>query len=259
MVDLLKQMMQPASISCVLLLLTPGVVLMHVKPLAVWGRRWVTAVVVMFWTLSCPLTTDLMARSLTGGYTALVSSGAATRATAIVMLGAGTTNLRWAGQQLSIVSPTSGLRALEASRLFTLLNGPLVIASGGVTERGEADAAPETDAFKLALTDLGVPADRIVLESQSKNTHDQAVVMKEVLRERGIAEFVLVTSPLHMRRSMYAFQSQGLHPVAAIAPLYPERHDRPFPLLPTDAALAVGSSVVYEWVARAYYWWKGWL
>ena len=85
------------------------------------------------------------------------------------------------------------------------------------------------------------------------------MVIKEMLRERGISEFVLVTSPLHMRRSMRALEAQMMHPIPAVSPLYPERLERPFPLLPSDATLDIGDQVVYEWVARAYYWWKGWL
>lgn len=256
LVDFLKETMRPSSIRCVLILLTPGVVLMNVRPLAAWGRRWVSAVVVMYWMLSCPITVDVLARTLSRGYATLESADAR-QAKAVVMLGSGTKNLRFRGQQLSFVNVPSGLRALETARLFKLMDRPLLIASGGVTDKDPA-GAPESDAYEPALVALGVPADRILQESLSKNTHDEAVAIKDMLRERGISEFVLVTSPLHMRRSMYAFEAQGMHPIPAVAPLYPERIDQPFPLLPSDATLDIGDQVVYEWVARAYYWWKGW-
>lgn len=256
LVDFLKETMRPSSIRCVLILLTPGVVLMNVRPLAAWGRRWVSAVVVMYWMLSCPITVDVLARTLSRGYATLESADAR-QAKAVVMLGSGTKNLRFRGQQLSFVNVPSGLRALETARLFKLMDRPLLIASGGVTDKDPA-GAPESDAYEPALVALGVPADRILQESLSKNTHDEAVAIKDMLRERGISEFVLVTSPLHMRRSMYAFEAQGMHPIPAVAPLYPERIEQPFPLLPSDATLDIGDQVVYEWVARAYYWWKGW-
>ena len=258
LVDFLKETMRPSSIRCVLMLLTPGVVLMSVRPLAAWGRRWVSAVVVMYWVLSCPITVDVLARTLSRGYAPLESGESARQAKAVVMLGSGTTNLRFRSQQLSFVNIPSGLRALETARLFKLMDRPLVIASGGVTDQDPA-GAPESEAYEPALVDLGVPADRILQESRSKNTHDEAVVIKDMLRERGITEFVLVTSPLHMRRSMYAFEAQGMRPIPAVAPLHPDRIEQPFPLLPSDAALDIGDQAVYEWVARAYYWWKGWL
>lgn len=258
LVDYLKETMRPSSITCILMLLTPGVALMYVKPFAAWGRRWVVAVVAFYWILSCPITVDLLARTLSTGYAPIESADARKPAKAIVMLGSGTANVRFRGQQLSFVGVSSGLRALETARLFRLMDRPLVIASGGVTER-DPNGAPESDAYESALRQLGVPADRILPESQSKNTHDEAVVIKGMLRERGIDEFALVTSPLHMRRSMRAFEAQGMHPVPAVAPLYPERVNSPLFLFPNDSSLGIGDQVIYEWLARAYYRAKGWL
>jgi uncharacterized SAM-binding protein YcdF (DUF218 family) len=258
MVELLKANMRPSSISCLLLLLTPGVALLYIKPLAAWGRRWVTAVAAVYWVLSMPFTVGLLTRTLMGGYAPIAAAPGTERPQAVVMLGSGTLNLRSAGQQLSIVTPSSGLRILETARVAKTMNPPLVIASGGVTERDPA-AAPESHAYHAALLALGVPADRIVLESASKNTHDEALIVKEILGARKVDRFLLVTSPLHMRRSMRTFKSQGLHPIAAVAPLYPETTETPPPVLPSDATLAIGDAILYEWAATAYYWWKGWL
>ncbi len=257
-IDVLKETMRPSSIRCLLFLITPGVLLMYVRPLAAWGRRWVGAVVIFYWVLSCPLTVDLLVRTLSIGYAPQASADSVRSAKAVVMLGSGSMNLRAGGQRLSLVSVASGLRALETARLYKMMDRPLVIPSGGVTERDPA-AAPESDAYESALQALGVPADRIVAESRSKNTHDEALVIKEMLRERGITDFVLVTSALHMRRSMHAFEAQGMHPIPAISPLYGDRREQPFSLLPSESALYTGDQAVYEWIARAYYWAKGWL
>ena len=256
LVDFLKESMRPSSIRCLLLLITPGVLLMYVKPLAAWGRRWVGAVVVLYWMLSCPLTVDLFVRTLSLGYAPLASADSVRPAKAIVMLGSGSINLKARGQRLSFVSVASGLRAIETARLYKVMDRPLVIPSGGVTDK-DPSGAPESDAYEPALKALGVPADRILPESRSKNTHDEAMVIKDMLRQRGIGEFVIVTSPLHMRRSMRAFEAQGMHPIPALAPLYADRLEQPFPLLPSDSALYTGDQVVYEWLARAYYWTKG--
>ena len=80
-----------------------------------------------------------------------------------------------------------------------------------------------------------------------------------MLAERGLTDFVLVTSPLHMRRSMLAFEQLGMHQIPSPAPLVPERSARRNPLLPSDLWLQIGDSALYEWLARGYYWWKGWL
>ena len=258
MLDFLKENLRPSHIACVLALLTPGTVLLFVPPLARWGRRWVAAVVVFYLALSSPAGAGLLVRTLTAGYRPLASADDARGARVVVVLGSGSVNLRAAGRQLSAVTREAGLRVLEAARLFDLLNGPLVIASGGVTEH-DAAAAPESAALQRALIDLGVRADRILLESESKNTRDEVVIIKRMLADRGLTGFVLVTSPLHMRRSMLAFEQEGMHPIPSPSPLVPDRTTERSRLLPSDLWLEIGDAALYEWLARGYYWWHGWL
>ena len=258
MLDFLKENLRPASLGCILLLLTPGTVLLFIPSLARWGRRWLTAVLVFYLAISSELGAGLLVRTLTGRYLPLASAAEARGARAVVVLGSGSVNLRASGRQLSSVTREAGLRVLEAARLFDLLHSPIVIVSGGVTEHDPA-AAPESVALQRALAALGVGADRIVLESESKNTRDEAVVVKRMLAERGLTDFVLVTSPLHMRRSMLAFEQQGMHPVPSPSQLVPERSSPRSRLLPSDLWLQVSDAVFYEWLARGYYWWRGWL
>jgi uncharacterized SAM-binding protein YcdF (DUF218 family) len=258
MLDFLKEFMRPAHLACMLTLLSPGVVLLFIPSLARMGRRWVAAVLVFYLFLSSPVGSGLLVRTLSHNYRPLASAADARGATVVVVLGSGSVNLRAAGRQLSSVTMEAGLRVLEAARLSELLNGPLVIASGGVTEH-DADAAPESVALRRALIELGVRADRILLESESKNTRDEAVMIKPMLEARGVVNFVLVTSPLHMRRSMLAFEHEGMHPIPSPAPLVPDRSRDSSWLLPSDLWLQIGDSAIYEWLARAYYWSRGWL
>src|SRR6185436_16801607 len=247
MLDFLKENLHPADIACMLLLLAPGTVLLFVPSLARWGRRWLAAVVIGYAAISTQAGAGLITRTLNYGYGPIQSIEDTRGAQAIVLLGGGSVNIRASGRQLSTVATDAGLRVLEAARLFALLNGagsrssgtveepalsgatarvegpalsgatarvegPIVIASGGITERDPA-AAPESTALQQALVAVGVPADRIVLESESKNTRDEVVIIKRMLAERQITQFVLITSPLHMRRSLLAFEQQGLHPI----------------------------------------------
>ena len=258
MLDFLKQTLRPSQISCVLALLTPGVVLLFVPPLARWGRRWLAIVALFYWTLSTPAGAGLLVRTLRGPYQPITSADQARGARVVVMLGSGSMNLRASGRQLSAVTADAGLRVLEAARLFNLLGDPLVIASGGVTEHDPA-AAPESIALQRALMSVGVPNERILLESESKNTHDEAVIVKRILAARGVSTFILVTSPLHMTRSLRTFEREGMHPIPSPAQLIPDL-SRPDPLLlPNDMWLSIGDLAMYEWLARAYYWWRGWL
>ena len=258
MLDFLKEYLRPSHISCALFLLTPGTVMLFVPRLARWGRRWVAMVVLFYLALSSSACSGLLARTLIGQYRPIAAAAEARGARVVVVLGAGSVNLRASGRQLSYVSFEAGMRVLEAARLSDLLGASLVIASGGITEPDPA-AAPESTALQRALVAAGVPADRIVLESTSKNTRDEAVIIKRMLAERGVTDFVLVTSPLHMRRSMLAFEREGMHPVPSTAQLTPDRFVPWNPLLPSDLWLQIGDSAIYECLARVYYWWNGWL
>jgi uncharacterized SAM-binding protein YcdF (DUF218 family) len=258
MLDFLKEFLRPSTMACMLALLTPGTALLFVPSLARWGRRWVAAVVVFYIMLSSPIGAGMLARTLTGAYQPLASASDARGATVIVVLGAGSFNIRAANRQLSSPTMEAGLRVIEAARLFDLLNGPLVIASGGTTEH-DVRAAPESLAMQRALIQLGVRADRILLESDSKNTRDEAILVKRMLADRGVTDFVLVTSPLHMRRSMLAFEQQGMHPIPSPSQLVPDRASPVSRLTPNDMWLQIGDAALYEWLARGYYWWHGWL
>jgi uncharacterized SAM-binding protein YcdF (DUF218 family) len=257
-IDLLKDFLRPSDISCILALLTPGTIMLFVPRLSRFGRRWLAAVVLLYFFLSCEFGAGLLARTLDGRYQPLTSGAQAPGVHVVVLLGSGSVNMRASSRQLAVVTMEAGLRVLEAARLSDLLDGATVIASGGVTEHDSA-AMPESDALRRALIDVGLPADRIVLESESKNTHDEAVVVKRMLAERGVTEFVLVTSPLHMRRSMLTFEQQGMHPIASPSQLMTDRSEPPNRFEPNREALAISDAVVYEWGARAFYRWKGWV
>ena len=262
MLDALKENLRPADITTVLLLLTPGTIMLFVPALARWGRRWIVAVVLGYTALSTPVGAGLMARTLSYGYRPIQTAAEAGGAQTVVVLGGGSNNLRAHGRQISTVTMDAGLRVLEAARLFELLKGsgvegPAIIASGGVTER-DAAAAPEAAALRRALLDAGIPEHRIVLESESKNTREEAIIVKRMLAERQVTSFVLVTSPLHMRRSMLAFEQQGLRPIPSPAPLVPEVANPRPAWRPNHLWLAITDDAIYEWLARGYYWWNGW-
>jgi uncharacterized SAM-binding protein YcdF (DUF218 family) len=256
--DTLKHALQPASITLLLLLLTLGVMLLYARPaIARWARRGLAALTLAYWILSCPAGAALLARTLTDNYRPIESPADASNAQAVVMLGAGSRTVLASRGRWSMVTYPSALRVLETVRVYRLLGDPLVIVSGGITD-ADAPTTPESEAMRAAVIALGVPASRVVVEAESKNTREEAVVIKRMLGERGIDRFVLVTSAVHMPRSLAAFAAQGLRPVPSASPLYGDRTKEPFPLLPDSSALDIGNAVVYEWCARAYYSLRGW-
>lgn len=253
-VHTIKLLLVPGTVVTILALFGSGVALLYVRPR--WGRAWLTLLVLALWIASSPIGANSLAWSLGTRYTPLGSADEARGANAIVMLGGGTTNIRSGGRQLSYPRGNSPLRLIETARVYHLLGDPLVIVSGGVTDE-LAGAPPEADAYRAGMIALGVPAARIVTESESHNTYEEAIILRRMLGERGIDRFVLVTSRLHMPRSIATFEARGLHPIPSPPPLYADRLTEPFPLLPNDISLEVSHYVMYEWLARTYYWMRG--
>lgn len=83
---------------------------------------------------------------------------------------------------------------------------------------GSASLAPgalsEADVARRIWLDLGVPPERMAFESESRNTHENAVNTLRLVRPKPGETWLLVTSASHMPRSMGVFRQAGWQPVA---------------------------------------------
>jgi uncharacterized SAM-binding protein YcdF (DUF218 family) len=237
-----------------------------------------------YWIMSTPFAADWLESTLSSGFAPAENSRELSEAQAIVLLGGGSVTYFSRGEAINVLSGAGALRALEAARLYRLMDDPLVFASGGMTaDLGQF--APESEALRDALIKLGVPGERIVLETFSQDTHEQALHMIPLLEAQGVGRFVLVTSSSHMRRALTTFKAVGLDPIPAIAPSsseipaelaapesgsgreheYGEGTDsqepvRPTPFwLPNRDSLGQSQTVMREYLALLYYALRGWL
>ncbi|PSH63102.1 MULTISPECIES: YdcF family protein [Phyllobacterium] len=129
------------------------------------------------------------------------------RVDGIVVLGGGFEagiNLVRGGYELN----SSGDRFVEAAILGARHPEAKVVVTGGagtIILEGEADG---TTAPKL-LTRLGIGPERLILESQSRNTYENAVFTKEIVNAKPGETWLLVTSAFHMPRSVGLFRKAG--------------------------------------------------
>jgi uncharacterized SAM-binding protein YcdF (DUF218 family) len=65
------------------------------------------------------------------------------------------------------------------------------------------------------LKTLGVPASAILQDPTSLNTYQNAVNVRQIMKQRGIRRVLLVTSAMHMPRSLGIFQRQGIEAIPA--------------------------------------------
>lgn len=90
-------------------------------------------------------------------------------------------------------------RTATAARLVRAGQAPLMVLTGG--ERGPGDSA---SSLRRRALELGVPADRIRVETASHSTREAVLAVEPILREAHVRTVILVTSPYHERRAAAA-------------------------------------------------------
>lgn len=93
----------------------------------------------------------------------------------------------------------------------------------------------EAEHVKKYLLEIGLPDSAIIIEKESKNTHENAVNIKPVLDNYFPGgKFLLITSAFHMRRSLGCFKKAGIKadPYSTDRMSGPWRWDLDFLLVP---------------------------
>ncbi|CEG57944.1 YdcF family protein [Legionella fallonii] len=107
-----------------------------------------------------------------------------------------------------LLTATSLKRLIEGIRLFRALPQAQLVLSGG----GDTGEQPEAERLAQLAKWFSIPEQRVVLEGKSINTADQARELVAIVHDQP---FYLITSAIHMSRSMALCQQQGLHPIPA--------------------------------------------
>jgi len=256
--DFLKEHLHPSSPVWVVATMGVGAIWLWRRPSSRGPRWYFTAVVLGYWFMTTPLGAGLLVNGLSRGLTRIVTRDQAGGADAVVVLGGGASTATVGGEVGGALTGTSLIRALEGVRVFKLIGARWLIVSGGIP-RPDRQLQPESRLLRDVAVNAGVPAASVVEESRSTRTRDQAKQIGPILRDHHIQRFVLVTSPMHMRRSLAVFRAAGFDPVASTAPLRSEQLQPPYSLMPDDEAWWLSDMAMYDYVALLYYWGRGWL
>jgi uncharacterized SAM-binding protein YcdF (DUF218 family) len=90
-------------------------------------------------------------------------------------------------------------RTTTAAALMRARLAPTLILTGG--EPGPGDSAESLRAHAIAV---GVPADRIRVETTSHTTHEAVQALAPMIASMGARTVIVVTSPYHQRRASAA-------------------------------------------------------
>lgn len=102
-------------------------------------------------------------------------------------------------------------RVLEALRLLREGRARHILLSAG-SQAQSADQPQESTVLLEFLLRSGVAREQIVLDTRSRNTHENAVESARIVRERGWTRLVAVTSAFHGRRAQGTFRAVGMNP-----------------------------------------------
>jgi uncharacterized SAM-binding protein YcdF (DUF218 family) len=139
---------------------------------------------------------------------------------------------------------------LELARRFP---NARIVFSGGSGNLIE-NSMPEAPVAGQLLDRFGIAPDRVVLESGSRTTYENAVMVRRLVAPKPGERWLLVTSAFHMPRSIGAFRNAGFA-VEAYPVDWRTRGwiDAAMPFDSPSAGLARTDIAVHEWIGLIAY------
>jgi uncharacterized SAM-binding protein YcdF (DUF218 family) len=244
-------------------------VLLVVTLFSLWRRRGrftrtsvisVCLATLVLFSSSSQVVSDILVRSLEQQN---IPTGEVPLAGAIVVLGGGTKPMMPPRPWIEVAE--AGDRILYGSKLWLERKAPILIVSGGRAEWLGEGGQPESLDMAAIAEVMGVPAQDIVQDSTSLNTYENAVNVRQILQQRGIKKVLLVTSALHMPRSLAIFQKQNIDAIAAPTDFISvnSSNDKGIGgalvnLLPSAYALKNTTDAIKEYIGILFYKLRGW-
>lgn len=153
-------------------------------------------------------------------------------------------------------------RIVHTVQLYKLGLIENILVSGGsgrIVDIGEREA----NKFREVMVLMGVPDSVILLENETRNTHESAREVKKILTGLGYStdQCLLITSAFHMRRSLACYKKVGLGMDTFSTDFY-AHHGRYYPdafFVPKVDALIAWNKLVKEWVGFIAYWVAGYI
>lgn len=160
----------------------------------------------------------------------------------------------------------AGDRTLYAARLYKAGLAPNVLCGGGALPWAPRERAYAEDEVAM-LTWLGVPREAIWSVPTARTTREEALHARDLLKQQGVKRALLVTSALHMPRTLAVFRATLDDVDVVPAPTDFRATDSPRPplvaklrrLIPNARDLDLTTQVAHEYLGLLYYRLRGWL
>lgn len=237
-----------------ILLYPPAInIILLILALLLWRRRTVALSLITLSTVtllafSLQITSHRLALLLEHYPALSIEQLKHTDADAIVVLGGGM--VPYASEyETGSLADDALMRLRYAAFLQKQTGLPLLASGAGYYETSEAQIMKH-----LLITDFNIA--NVLVEGTSRTTYENAENSAKILRQQNLSRIFLVTSSLHMNRSVFLFQQQGLDVIPAPTDLYSDNQADWRYYLPTGDGLKNTRYVLHEYLALLWYWIK---
>lgn len=257
---LLPLFIYPLGLSCLLMLI--AFILLW------WYPKWSALVIILAFTVTFTFSNSWVSQGLIKSLEwQNLPPKELPSAEAIVVLGGG---IKPANSPRPWVDfSEAGDRILHGVRLYQKGKAPLIILSGGRVDWKDGGNPESGDMAEIAEI-MGVPKKAILQDTDSLNTYQNAVNVKQILDKNEIKGTVLlVTSALHTPRSILIFKKQQIPVIPAPTDFLVTERDLQeiqdswqgflLNIIPDAANLQNSTKALKEYIGIIVYRLRGWL
>jgi len=230
----------------ILILLLVGLAL-NVTRRRRWGLVCLGLGILLYGCLSMGQIARLLVRPLESAYPPLGRDRLPRQGT-LVVLGGGVSPLVDfpASDRLGRASLT---RAVEAVRLYHLMDEPEILVSGG--PGNPFSPVAEAPVVREFLVGVGIPEEKILVETESRTTFENVERLLAMPLKRPL---ILITSARDMARALGVFSAFGEAPIPAPCDFQAlGRPGEPLSYVPSAGAFSASTSALYEYLGMVWY------
>lgn len=224
-----------------------------------WQNRLIVLAFLLLWLGGNQWVTMTFARSLEHQY---LPATELPESEVIVILGGSTRAFTYPRPIVEVNE--AGDRLLYGGWLYKQGKAPNILVSGGGISWLDDTILSEAERMVRVLSMMSIPEEVIWLETRSRNTEENARFTRELLEPKGIKQILLVTSAMHMPRSVMLFENEGFEVIPAPTdfiseplPTYDNGGDmlaRTFvDLIPNSENLEITTRALKEYIGMLFY------
>lgn len=146
--------------------------------------------------------------------------------------------------------PNAAVRIMKTAELYNKSSKKIYISGGSPLQNRES----ESSVYKKELVKIGIPENDIIIEEVSKNTKENSDYIKWMMSKEGYKSALLITSALHMPRSMEVFKDDNIefYPVPCNFLAHTEKQNN-LAYVPQFKVLKDLYAAFWEYIGMAYY------